>query len=384
MILRLAIKNILHAGLRTWLNISALTLVFILILFVQGLYSGMFHQIEHNMVEFEVAGGQYWLTDHDQDNPLKIDENHASIESFRDEIKQKKAVPILYRSGAMYTENGMRGILIKGIDRDQTLLHVPTPALHKNNGTLSAYIGRITADQTGLKQGDEVLLRFRDQHGVNNAIEASIDSIMNLPLQSIDVGQIWVDLEYLQELTDLKGQASIVVVEKELDREIKNWEYQGDDVMFSDLLAWKAQEMTGGYMMMVIFLGLAVLAIFDTQILSIFKRKKEIGTLVAVGMKQLDVVGLFTLEGVMIGIVSMLAGSAVGIPLLLYFQQNGIQLGSSMEGLGMNIMQVLYPECSWSIIWQVSVAVLLIVGFVSFFAAKRITKMNVVQILKGK
>ena len=101
-------------------------------------------------------------------------------------------------------------------------------------------------------------------------------------------------------------------------------------------------------------------------------------------MKQLDVVGLFTLEGVMIGIVSMLAGSAVGIPLLLYFQQNGIQLGSSMEGLGMNIMQVLYPECSWSIIWQVSVAVLLIVGFVSFFAAKRITKMNVVQILKGK
>ncbi|MCD6447012.1 MAG: FtsX-like permease family protein [Candidatus Marinimicrobia bacterium] len=383
MIFRLAIKNILHAGLRTWLNISALMLVFIMILFMQGMYSGMFNQIEHNMVEYEVAGGQYWLNDYDSNNPLKIDDFHADLDVFKTDISKKKALPILYRSGALYGENGMRGILIKGIDRDQTLLNVPTNALRHDTEVLSAYIGKITADQANLSKGDIVLLRFRDNHGVNNAVEVSIDSIMHLPLQSIDVGQIWVDLESLQELCGLENHASIVVVEDELSIASEAWEYQGMDVMFADLLAWRAQELTGAYMMLAIFLGLAVLAIFDTQILSIFKRKKEIGTLVAIGMRQQDVVGLFTLEGVMIGLAAMVAGSAIGIPLVLYFQQHGINFGS-MESLGMNIMNVVYTDFSMGILWKVSIAVFIIVTLVSFLAAKRIAKMNVVQVLKGK
>ena len=383
MIFRLAIKNILHAGLRTWLNISALTLVFIMILFMQGMYSGMFSQIEHNMIKYEVAGGQYWVKDSDLDNPLKIDDAHADYDIFYSAIANQKAFPILYRNGVLYGENGMRGILIKGIDRKQNLLHVPTNILRYDTGVLSAYIGKITADQANLSQGDILVLRFRDDEGVNNAVEVSIDSIMQLPLQSIDVGQIWVDLESFQELCGLKNQASIIVVKEELELHSAKWEYQGMNVMFADLLAWKTQEMAGAYMMLAIFLGLAVLAIFDTQILSIFKRKKEIGTLVAIGMRQQDVVGLFTLEGIMIGLVSMLIGSIVGIPLLLYFNEHGINLGN-MESFGMNIMNTLYVDFSMSILWQVCMTVLIIVGFVSFLAAKRIAKMNVVQVLKGK
>ncbi len=355
-----------------------------MILCLQGFYTGMFNQIEHNLIEYEVAGGQYWYEDYDPHNPLSIDDSYAKIDAFGSAINKKHAVPILFRSGAMYTDNGMRGILIKGIDRKQTLLNVPTSILHENTGIMSAYIGKITAKQADLHKGDVVMIRFRDRHGVNNAVEVSIDSIMNVPLQSIDVGQIWVDLEHLQELCEMNGQASMLVVDDPLDKEIKNWEYQGMDVMFADLTAWKVQEMSGAYMMLGIFLGLAMLAIFDTQILSIFRRKKEIGTLVAVGMRQQQVVWLFILEGMLLGISSILAGSAVGIPLLLFFQKNGIVLGNTIEDLNMNITNIIYPECSWDLILKVSIAVLLIVVVVSFFAAKRIAKMNIVQILKGK
>lgn len=384
MIFRLAVKNLFHAGLRTWLNISALTLVFIMILFVQGLYSGMFNQIEDNMIRYEVAGGQYWQADFDPNNPLKLDDSHASYITFESEIKKGNAVPILYRSGAMYTENGVRGVLIKGIDKDQSLLKVPTTSLNNKNGYMSAYIGKNMAEQAGLTEGDEVLLRFRDKNGMNNAIDVSIDSIVHFPIQSIDIGQIWVDLNTLQTYSELENEATVIVVNKEFDIKDPQWVYQGMDVMFADLSAWRAQEMTGGYVMMGIFLGLAMLAIFDTQILSIFRRKKEIGTLVAVGMRQQEVVALFTLEGMILGLISILAGSTVGIPLLLYFNNKGMVLGKSMEDLGMNIMSVLYPECSWDVIGQVSMAVMIIVILVSFLASRRIAKMNIVQILKGK
>jgi ABC-type lipoprotein release transport system permease subunit len=42
-----------------------------------------------------------------------------------------------------------------------------------------------------------------------------------------------------------------------------------------------------------------MIAIFDTQVLSLFKRRKEIGTLSALGMTQQQIIGLFTVEGLL-------------------------------------------------------------------------------------
>ena len=49
-----------------------------------------------------------------------------------------------------------------------------------------------------------------------------------------------------------------------------------------------------------------MLAIFDTQVLSIFRRRREIGTLMALGMTRGKVIGLFTLEGVLNGVLAAL------------------------------------------------------------------------------
>ena len=50
-----------------------------------------------------------------------------------------------------------------------------------------------------------------------------------------------------------------------------------------------------------------MLAIFDTQILSIFRRQKEIGTYVALGYTRREVVGLFTVEGTMHAVLAAIA-----------------------------------------------------------------------------
>ena len=58
-----------------------------------------------------------------------------------------------------------------------------------------------------------------------------------------------------------------------------------------------------------IMLLMAMLAVFDTQVLSIFRRQKEIGTYVALGMTRGQVVGLFTLEGAMHSVLAALVGA---------------------------------------------------------------------------
>jgi hypothetical protein len=57
MLLKLAIKNLLGAGLRTWLNAFVLSLSFVLIVFIQGLIQGMNKQAEEAMIASEVGGG---------------------------------------------------------------------------------------------------------------------------------------------------------------------------------------------------------------------------------------------------------------------------------------------------------------------------------------
>ena len=48
--------------------------------------------------------------------------------------------------------------------------------------------------------------------------------------------------------------------------------------------------------MFAILLSLAAMGIFNAQVLSIFRRGREIGTLMALGMRRSRVVGLFTRE----------------------------------------------------------------------------------------
>ena len=44
LILQLALRNLLGAGLRTWLNVVALSFSFVVIVFLQGMYDGMNRQ----------------------------------------------------------------------------------------------------------------------------------------------------------------------------------------------------------------------------------------------------------------------------------------------------------------------------------------------------
>ena len=55
----LAYRNLKGAGLRTWLNASILSLVFVLILFINGLLDGWNQSAKQDSIAWEFAAGQY-------------------------------------------------------------------------------------------------------------------------------------------------------------------------------------------------------------------------------------------------------------------------------------------------------------------------------------
>jgi putative ABC transport system permease protein len=126
-----------------------------------------------------------------------------------------------------------------------------------------------------------------------------------------------------------------------------------------------------------------MLAIFDTQVLSIFRRQKEIGTYIALGYTRKEVVGLFTVEGTMHSVFAAILSAAYGLPFLAWQAKHGWTLPMDASQFGMAMAQTLYPVYSAGLVITTVLIVMLVTAVVSYWPSRRIAKMNPTEALRG-
>jgi ABC-type lipoprotein release transport system permease subunit len=386
-ILKLAYRNLVGAGLRTWLNGGVLSFTYVLIIWHQGLFSGMYEQASRNVIKDEIGGGQYWVDRYDPYDPMTLEESHGLIPSDLSDLKrQKRAAPILIRQGTMYPGGRMQSVLIKGIDPGQKILDIPTDRLLGYTSSLPVMVGKITARKNAFSIGDTITLRWRDANGTFDAADGEIVAIMNTDVPTMDMGQLWIPLDRLQKMSGLKNEATIIVVGEGVHgtEGIPGWMFKGHDYLLKDINDMVRSKRVGGMVLYAILLFLSMLAIFDTQVLSIFRRRKEIGTLMALGMLRSRVVALFTFEGAMHGLLGIALAALYGIPVLVYSAKTGIPIPGTGEEYGFAISTRLFPAYS---AWLVGATVLIVmatVTIVSYLPSRKITGINPTETLKGK
>ena len=173
MIPRLALRNILGAGIRTWLNVVVLSFAFVAIIWMQGLYIGMGKQITHAMTDAEYGGGQFWQKNYDPNDLLSLPDAHGVIPSpLESLIDHGKATPVLILQGTIYPKGRMQPVLLKGIDPEQEILSIPSQFLAGDGDELPALIGSRMAKSTGLLEGDSITGRRPSQAKFNAAAHA--------------------------------------------------------------------------------------------------------------------------------------------------------------------------------------------------------------------
>ena len=133
-----------------------------------------------------------------------------------------------------------------------------------------------------------------------------------------------------------------------------------------------------------IFFLLALIAIFDTQTLSIFRRQREIGTLVAMGMTQRQVVGLFTLEGTLNAVLAILVGALWGLPVFIACSVYGIHVPMDVSSFGIPMADRMYPVFTPKLIVGTMSLILIITALVSYLPARKIARMNPTDAIRGK
>jgi ABC-type lipoprotein release transport system permease subunit len=295
-------------------------------------------------------------------------------------------VAVLITQGTIYPEGRMQSVLIKGIDPHQTLLELPTQKLDTALGVTPAIIGAHMAKSNRLNIGDYVTLRWRDANGTFDATAIYITDIFSTNVPTVDLAQVWLPLDSLQSMMLLPGEATLFSFrDKDKPREaIDGWKLMTFKALTKDIEDMIQTKSFGQSIFYTILLVLALLAIFDTQVLSIFRRQKEIGTYVALGYTRREVVGLFTVEGAMHAVLAMIVATIYGLPLFIWFSRTGISLGMDSADYGFAIAETMYPVYSGALVLTTILVVLLATTIVSYWPSRKIARMNPTEALRGK
>ena len=397
MLFKIAIKNLIGARLRTFLNVFVTSISFFVILFISGMYDGMRQYAKQTTIDTEIAGGSYWHPNYDPLDPMSFEESHSPIpDNVKNLIDSKEAFPILVSQASIYPNGRMMPVIMKGISPEQSIINMEGNNTDKVNPTkmlanqdeieIPVLIGSGMAEKAQLKEGDTFTIRWLDSEKTYDAMEGTVIHIMNTENFKLDIGTIWIPIKTAQSMLEIEDEATYVTYNKNIEQ-LKNsgdWLHRDVNYLISDIEAAIEADKPGNQILFMILLSLTAMGIFNAQVLSIFRRGREIGTLMALGMTRSRVVGLFTLEGALNSFLATSMTVIVFGPILWYFGEKGIPLPMNYSEMGLMIAKRLIPVYSVGLILTTTILIAIIVLLVSYLPSRKISKMKPTDALRGK
>jgi putative ABC transport system permease protein len=219
-------------------------------------------------------------------------------------------------------------------------------------------VGSGLARTAALALGDAVVLEARTRDGSLNALPFVVRGIVTTDNAALDNTSVWVQgasADALLQLTGARTHLAVTLRDPERAPALATraralgWDATTTREEVADLLALNDIRRRALVLLVGMVMAIAATGIANTVIMSVYERVREVGTLMAMGLRRAQVRQLFLLEGALMGAVSGVAGAALGAAIVLHFEQAGIHLGSELAQAGGNapISAVLYTRFTW-------------------------------------
>ncbi|MEC7984373.1 MAG: FtsX-like permease family protein [Myxococcota bacterium] len=131
---------------------------------------------------------------------------------------------------------------------------------------------------------------------------------------------------------------------------------------------------------------IVAMGILNTMLMSVLERTKELGVLLAIGMKPMQLSIMVLLEGLFIGVFGSLLGLALGYAACYPLVTDGLdltaQMGESYDAAGVTISAMLYGAYHWPSLIQYAVLAAIFSTLSAIYPAWRITKLKPVDAMR--
>ena len=382
----IANKNFYRQGLRAFLNVLVTALSIVALIFMLSLLNGFQAQATRNLVSTDVGGGHYRVPGFDILTPTKWEDLTMPVPEVLDGLLVRDKAEVLVQQGQLYPNRRLYPVQLRGIAMDQSLLNLPLAGLKsfedKPGEVIPAVVGVKMARKAHLEKGDTVVLKWRDKGGAVDARDVLIVDVGDIVNPRIDDGVVWLRLDHLRSMTDREGEVSWVAVREYLGQ-VQGFEFQGIEMLMADLLAMLRQDRINSKILWGILMVLVCTSVFNTQILNIFKRQKEIGTLMALGMEPQWIVRIFTLEGVIAALWALGLAVVLGVPFFIWFQGVGFDVTHLSEA-SFPVRETVYPDYQPR---EILVSVFIVMSLIivsAWVPVKKITRLDPTLALRGK
>jgi putative ABC transport system permease protein len=128
-----------------------------------------------------------------------------------------------------------------------------------------------------------------------------------------------------------------------------------------------------------IFLLVVLLGIVNAMLMSVLERVREIGTMLAVGMKRRQIVGLFLLEGMVLGFIGGVLGLMFGVAVTVWAGHVGIELPAP----GATVSAILRPTITAGYLVEALVQAVLGATIAALWPAFRASALRPVEALQA-
>lgn len=244
--------------------------------------------------------------------------------------------------------------------------------------------------------GDQVYVTFRNAHGTWDSVELNVSGIINAPNPQVDNSTVYMDIFDAQRYLNTDSVTELVLktrnykdykkYEPDLVKSLPgmrvyDWERLGQDFMRIS----EAKGKTIGLLLFFIAI-IAVIGIINTMLMSVFEKKREIGTMKALGMTDGDIRTIFVFEGFLIGVLGNIIGLAAGILFNLYFVIHGLDItsmpGTSDVDIGYKVMGIVKSGWDAGSIFRAVIVSLLVSVAASYYPASKTTRLQPAECLR--
>ena len=220
--------------------------------------------------------------------------------------------------------------------------------LIRNSGGL--LIGQGLAEVLGANLGDSLVLYGQGYHGQIAAARLPVTGIVKLPFPSMNNSMVYLSLSNAQNVFSAYGRITSLAimvdnirhlpeVENMIAAQLKNkYTIMTWDEMMPDLVQSIELDNASGIIMLIILYIVIAFGVFGTVMMMTSERIKEFGILVSVGMKKIKLIGVTTIETILVSFLGVVTGFLGSIPLIYYLHYHPIhftgEAAKAYESLG--------------------------------------------------
>jgi len=407
--LRLAWRNLFRNRRRTWITAVTVAVAVFLVNLSASLLVGIEQQSFDNLIYYQ-TGHAKLFADGYFDNREELPLDYALTEPLEVQALMASVPGVAATTPRLVFQaqlsNGVDqlacygvGIQIAGSDTDvYRLPQAVVEGEYLEEGDEGILLGSGLADVFDVGVGDWLPVLTKTRAGAYEAIDFPIVGLVGTGNPLIDMNSVLLPLETAQYMLDMEGEATEVAVrvsatanEEETVRRIQEAvaEYGGYEVkgwreLESDFMSLVRMKRTGNVAMLTLFMLMAVVGVTNTVLMAAFERTREIGMLMAMGLRGSGIRRLFLAEGALTGLMGGAVGTLLAAVLLAWIASVGIDI-TAMYGdldIGYPVRGVIYPAVNAVVLGYGWALAGLMAALASLYPAARASRHEPVEALR--